>query len=158
LLFKHVGKTTDIYHCPADRRVQGVNVAYLTFSIAGGANGENREGYNKARRYSDLKNPAEKYVFVEEADSRSTNVGSWQFHFRPLAWIDLVAMWHKRQTTLGYADGRSEMHRWNDQSLIDWSREAMCEPLSFSFDMTPPADELKDVTFMQGGFPCRPHR
>jgi hypothetical protein len=58
--------------------------AACSSSIGGCASGENLDEYNKTRRHSDLKNPAETCVLVEEADGRGTNVGSWQFHFRPL--------------------------------------------------------------------------
>ncbi|MEJ2649702.1 MAG: type II secretion system protein [Sedimentisphaerales bacterium] len=155
LLFPYVGKDTAIYHCPADRRTQGVNVAYLTFSVAGGANGETWSGYTKARKYGDLKHPAEKYIFVEEADTRGTNVGSWQMDPSARTWVDPVAMWHKKQSTLGFADGHGEMRKWEDKSFIEWNERAMYEPSTFSFNMNPPPDEQKDMNYMVLGFPCK---
>ena len=153
LLYTYAGKETDVYHCPADRRVQGVNVAFLTFSIAGGANGETWAGYTKVTKYGQFKHPAGTYIFVEEADTRGTNVGSWQMDPTARTWVDPVAMWHKRQSTLGFADGHSEMHDWKDKSFIDWCERAMYEPSRFSFNMTPPADEQNDITYMVKGFP-----
>ncbi|HPC96567.1 MAG TPA: type II secretion system protein [Sedimentisphaerales bacterium] len=154
LLFPYV-KEVDIYHCPADVRKQGLNVAYLTFSIPGGANGETWSGYTKAKIYSDLKRPATKYVFVEEMDTRGTNIGSWQMNPGPKTWVDPLAMWHKYRTTIGFADGHAEMRQWHDKSLIAWLEQAMYTPSSFSFSMTPPADEWEDVTYMAEGFPCK---
>jgi hypothetical protein len=75
-LFTYAGKDPDVYHCPGDRRTQGVNVAFLTFSIPGGANGEPWQGYTRISKNSELKHPANTYIFVEEADTRGTNVGS----------------------------------------------------------------------------------
>ena len=163
-LFPYVSKTVEVYRCPADQRMKDPRqTAYRSFSIANGANGEttwpdNGDDHKTAQKYGDIKNPSLKYVFLEDIDPRGSNVGSWQFHFRPLAWIDPVAMWHKEQTTMGYADGHSEMHRWTDKSLIDWSHEAMYEPTGFAFNMTPPPEEQRDITFMRDGFPSKSHR
>ncbi len=155
LLFTYVGKSPDLYHCPADRRVQGVNVAFLTFSVAGGANGESWDEYNRARKYSDLKHPAQKYVFIEEADSRGTNIGSWQMYPKSKRWVDPVAMWHNRKSTIGFADGHAEMHQWEDETFIEWNERAMYTPTAFSFNMTPPPDERTDIEFMARGFPMK---
>ncbi len=153
LLFTYAGKKPEVYHCPADKRTQGVNVASLTFSVAGGANGESWSGYTKVTKYSERKHPPETFIFVEEADTRGTNVGSWQMNPGSMTWVDPVAMWHKRKSTLGFADGHSEMHDWKDKSFIDWNERAMYQPSSFSFNMTPPANELTDITYMVKGFP-----
>jgi prepilin-type N-terminal cleavage/methylation domain-containing protein/prepilin-type processing-associated H-X9-DG protein len=152
-LFTYVGEEPDIYHCPADSRAQGVDRAFLTFSIAGGANGETWGEYNKVTKYSDLKRPMETYVFVEEADPRGTNVGSWQMYPRTKRWVDPVAMWHKRKSTIGFADGHADMHSWVDKSFIEWNERAMYDPSAFVFEMTPPADERTDIEFMVHGFP-----
>ncbi|MDI6447428.1 type II secretion system protein [Anaerobaca lacustris] len=154
LLFPYT-KNVDIYHCPADTRKQGLNVAFLTFSIPGGANGESWSGYTAAKIYGDLKRPATTYIFVEEADSRGTNIGSWQMNPGPRTWVDPVAMWHNKRSTLGFADGHGEMRTWQDQSFIEWNLTAMYTPASFTFNMTPPADEREDVDYMAENFPAK---
>ncbi len=132
--------------------------AYRSFSIANGANGENWPGTHvPARRYSEIRNPASKYLFIEDLDPRGSNVGSWQMNFGPPRFIDPVAMWHKEQTTLGFADGHSNIHRWVDPTFIEWCEGGMYNPTAFSFDLTPPDDEQTDITFLAGGFPCRSH-
>ena len=158
LLFTYVGKTVDIYHCPADKRELGVNNAFLTFSIPGGANGEewrSNAQYIPAKKYGDLKNPALRYVFVEEADTRGTNVGSWQLDVKTRQWVDPVAMWHNKKSTIGFADGHADMHAWQDPSFIEWNEQAMYRSGSFQFSMTPPGDEQTDIRFMVEGFPYK---
>jgi prepilin-type N-terminal cleavage/methylation domain-containing protein len=163
-LYPYVGNTVEVYRCPADKRMRDPRqTAYRSFSIANGANGETGwpdggADHKPAKLYAEIKSPALKYVFLEDIDPRGQNVGSWQIHYQPRQWIDPVAMWHKEQTTLGFADGHSEMHRWHDKSLIDWAQGAMYSPTSFQFYMTPPADEPEDLTFMLKGFPCVSHR
>jgi prepilin-type N-terminal cleavage/methylation domain-containing protein len=163
-LYPYVGKAPEVYRCPADKRMKDPRqTAYRSFSIANGANGETTwpdggNDHKTAKNYSDIRNPSLKYIFLEDVDPRGSNVGSWQFHFQPLYWIDPLAMWHKEQTTMGYADGHTEMRRWQDKSLIEWAHKAMYEPTTFSFNMTPPPDEQTDIMFMRDGFPCRSHR
>jgi len=156
LLFPFVGKSVDIFRCPADRRkpTQARLVAFRTFSIAGGANGEEWSDYNKASLYSEIQNPSMRYVFVEEMDTRGYNMGSWQMHPRDRTWVDPIAMWHNNRSTLGFADGHAEMHAWQDKSLIEWNQKAMYGE-AFAFSMTPPADERTDVEYMSTGFPYK---
>jgi prepilin-type N-terminal cleavage/methylation domain-containing protein/prepilin-type processing-associated H-X9-DG protein len=156
-LFTYVNDTIDVYRCPADFRIKDPGqFAFRSFSIAGGANGEGWSGSEQAIKYSDIKRPATKYIFLEDIDPRGYNTGSWVMAFPP-SWVDPLAMWHNQRSTMGFADGHSEMHRWNDKSFIDWCQRAMYEPYSFSFYMTPPADEQEDITYMARGYPCKSH-
>ena len=157
-LFPYVGDTIEVYRCPADMRQKDPRqYAYRSFSIAGGANGQGSQGSVVAKNYSDIKYPARRYIFLEDIDPRGYNMGSWLMRFNPLAWVDPLAMWHGEQSTFGYADGHSEMHRWNDPSFIDWCEGAMYNPMSFQFYMQHPADEIEDITFMANGYPCKSH-
>jgi len=157
-LYPYTGKSEEIYRCPGDRRKEsssGTQTAFRTFSIAGGANGERWGTYDPIKLYTDLKNPAIRYIFVEEMDTRGANLGSWQMHPRRTGstWVDPVAMWHNKKSTLGFADGRAEMHEWRDQGFIDWNLRAMDSPGSFQFSMNPLADEREDIEYMAKGFP-----
>lgn len=156
-LFPYVNNTVDVYRCPADLRIKDPGqFAFRSFSIAGGANGESWSGSVQAKKYSDLKRPATKYIFLEDIDPRGYNTGSWVMAFPP-SWVDPLAMWHNERSTIGFADGHAEMHRWNDRSFIDWCQRAMFEPRSFSFYLTPPSNELKDINYMANGYPCKSH-
>jgi len=157
-LFRHVGDTVDVYRCPADRRVKDPDqFAYRSYSIAGAANGENSRGSTIATKYSDLKNPSLKYIFVEDIDPRGFNVGSWIIRFASLEWVDPLAMWHRERTTIGFADGHAEMHRWEDKYFIDWCEDAMYRPKQFKFYKTPPANAMTDIEYMARGYPCKSH-
>ena len=152
-LFPYVGDL-NVYHCPADQRLNGPNgPGFRTYSIPGGANGDEWGTYYNATVYTDLQDPATKYIFLEEADPRGFNMGSWQMLPASPLWVDPLAMWHEESTTLGFADGHAEVHRWHDQSLIEWCHRAMYEPGTFAFYMTPPDDEQRDIEYMAQGFP-----
>ena len=155
LLFPYVGDL-NAYHCPADQTLNDPNYpVFRTYSIPGGANGESWAGYTKAKVYSDLERPATRYIFVEDFDPRGGNIGSWQMNPGLKTWVDPLAMWHEESTTLGFADGHGEVHRWHDESFIDWCDRAMDPSRPFSFMMTPPADEQRDVEYMAAGFPYK---
>lgn len=155
LLYEYVGKEVDVYACPADQRDKDPrNYTFRSFSIAGGANGESWSGYTQAKKYTDLRKPAIRYIFVEEIDPRGFNVGSWQMNPGPKTWVDPVAMWHNEKSTLGFADGHAEMHRWMDKYFIDWNLKAMYNE-TFSFNLSPPSDAREDIEFMARGFPYK---
>jgi prepilin-type N-terminal cleavage/methylation domain-containing protein/prepilin-type processing-associated H-X9-DG protein len=157
LLYPYVGKSVDIFHCPSDTRrpTSARPAAFRTFSIVGGANGESWSDYTRATIYSEIRQPSAKYVLVEEADTRGYNMGSWQINPNPKdrQWCDPIAMWHNKSTTLGFADGHAEMHKWLNQSTIDNNLRAMYGE-SYTFGWKP-SDGSEDLDYMSQGFACK---
>ena len=150
-LFIYVGDTVDVYRCPADLRGSvSVQTAFRSYSVAGGANGEGwKNSYTQARKYSELQGPASKYVFVEQADHRESNMGSWVMNPKTGTWVDPPAVWHSGiRSSLGFADGHTEVHAWVDRSTIE-----MCQNPEFLHPV--PANEGQDIRFMLSGFPCK---
>jgi prepilin-type N-terminal cleavage/methylation domain-containing protein len=149
-------KNVDVYRCPSDDRNNREGMyTFGSFSISGPLNGEEKEWSNRHLiLYSEIKNPADTFVFVEEIDPRGWNMGSWVVS-RDFgnSWIDPLAIWHsKNRSTLGWADGSAIMHTWVNQSTIDTAMRAAWGDQSV-FDMTPPADERDDLRFMQKRYP-----
>lgn len=150
-LFHYVGDTVDIYRCPADKRkLAPGQTAFRSYSIAGGANGEGWDNtYIPAEKYTDILQPATKYIFVEEADPRGWNKGSWIVNPRDKSWVDPLAIWHSRaRSSLGFADGHAEIHCWADTSTIEMSQKQ-------EFFYPVPQGEGSDRHFMLNGFPQR---
>jgi prepilin-type N-terminal cleavage/methylation domain-containing protein len=146
-------KDVDVYRCPADDRKRNADRAtFRSFSIAGGMNGEERNDYTKRGllKYTEIRNPAEKYVFVEEADKRSWNMGSWIVYTDRDSWCDPLTVWHNKRSTIGWADGRAEMHRWLDERTIELSGEEVW----WTVDRSQP--DNPDLKFMQRGYALRP--
>ncbi len=155
-------KKVEAYHCPSDRRPKNPHhqYAYRTYSIAGGMNGVNKNGAWQIMpciKYSDIGNPARKYVFLAELDKRGHNMGSWVMNPKSRQWVDPFAIWHKRSTsTLGWADGHVSMQQWRGEGLIKWNEQALHDPASFSFYRTPAQDEeQQDLEFMLKGYAYR---
>lgn len=148
-LFHYAGGNVDIYRCPADqRKLMPGQIAFRSYSIAGGANGEGWQNtYVQAEKYSDILQPASKYVFVEESDPRGWNKGSWLLNPLDMAWVDPLAIWHGRaRGSLGFADGHAEIHQWADNSTLEMSRKQ-------EFFHPVPPDEGTDLRYMLAGFP-----
>ncbi len=144
-------KNLDLYRCPADlRKIKPPHWAFRSYSVAGGLNGEEKEwGGNHITKYSEINNPSLKFVFVAECDPRSWNKGSWVVSHPPKDnWIDPVAIWHNKRSTLGWADGHAEKHRWLDKSTMEWAQLA-AEGSTNVFNKTPPSGEGEDLRFMQ---------
>lgn len=159
-LFPYVSNTVDVYRCPADLRERDPRVyAFRSYSIAGGMNGVNPAGgwqIIPVIKYSEIKRPSSKYVFLEEADPRGYNNGSWVMRPKTKEWVDPFAIWHSRsRSTLGWADGSAEMHRWLSKSVIEWCKLACEEPDKFSFYKPRDEDDLEDFTFMLNGYAYR---
>lgn len=148
LLYPYV-KDVKVYHCPADARIDMTDqLAYRSYSIAGGANGEGwRNSYKIAKTYSEIRSPGKTYIFVEEGESRGWNIGSWVMNLnRTDQWVDPFAIWHNNKSTLGFADSHAEKHKWVDKSTIEMSVSGK------NFQNIPP-NEGEDYRYMAMGFP-----
>jgi prepilin-type N-terminal cleavage/methylation domain-containing protein len=147
-LFRYVEKV-EAYRCPADvRRLGQGQTPFRSYSIAGGANGEGwKAAYVRVEKYSQLLRPATKYVFVEEADPKEWNKGSWVLDVHGKTWVDPLAVWHSRaRSSLAYADGHTEIHAWVDSSTLEMSeKQQSLFPIPFG--------QGEDVQFMVNSFP-----
>jgi len=148
-------KAVDVYRCPADDRKRISDKAnFRSYSIAGGMNGEERyEDRYTGRaitKYSEMRNPATKYVFVEEADTREWNMGSWIIYPTGDSWCDPLTFWHGNRSCLGWADGHAEMHRWLDEDTLEMA-EFYAEG-NWNYY----APDSPDLEFMQKGYALRP--
>jgi len=151
-------KNIDVYRCPSDRRNKSPyhKYSFRTYSLPGGLNGVPAGTWqiNPCLKYTDIRNPATKYAFLAECDPRGANWGSWVLNPKSKEWVDPFAIWHsKNRSTLGFADGHVDMHRWLGKGLIDWNLQALYEPMNFSFFRTPAAgDEQEDFAFALKGY------
>jgi prepilin-type N-terminal cleavage/methylation domain-containing protein/prepilin-type processing-associated H-X9-DG protein len=156
LLFKYVGESVGVYQCPADFRLKITRYnAVRTYSIAGGANGHLDPDFVPSKTLSDIKRPAEKYVFLEEVDERGYNRGTWMIGFDPERFRDALGDWHNGRSTLGYADGHADVQRWVDNSFREWINTATYNPDQFARGLTPSPDERTDYDFLAKGFPYK---
>ena len=140
-------KDVGVYHCSGDQRDKkkpGVGFGWDTYTIAGGLNGEHTALIIK--KVSQITEPSTKYVFVERAEFRGWNMGS--FLLDPLPgnkWIDVMAVWHNKKSTLGWADGHANTQRWQDTTTIQMNT-------SGQFNQIANSPDDRDLKFMKIGY------
>ena len=128
-LFQYV-KATGSWHCPGDMRTKqrrpGQGYAYDSYSKANGMNGSGWQAEQPPyEKLSTVANPAEAMVFIEEADSRGNNKGTWVINVKPSAgWVDPFAIFHGNVSSLAFLDGHAENHKWRDQRVIKAARDS----------------------------------
>jgi prepilin-type N-terminal cleavage/methylation domain-containing protein len=143
-------KEIKVYRCPSDRRknVFEHRYAYRTYSIVGGLNGVNPNGgweILPCLKYTDIRQPAAKWVFLAECDTRGYNMNSWVIYPKRKEWVDPFGIWHRNNnSTIGYADGGVGMQQWRSKGLIDWNLMALHDPQRFNFYRTPADDEERE--------------
>jgi prepilin-type N-terminal cleavage/methylation domain-containing protein/prepilin-type processing-associated H-X9-DG protein len=147
----------EAYHCPGDTRMRrrpgAPGWAYDSYSKANGMNGIRWESNPETapfEKVSSLPSPSRMYVFVEEADSRGWNRGTWVLDIIPDNWVDPMAIFHNTASTLGFADGHAELHRWLEKETIDAGRKGATGIDPFYWRKKEPVD--RDWIYMKKGY------
>jgi len=119
LLFPYA-KNAGVFHCPGDLRYKrllvGSGWAYASYSKTDGMNGAGWGGQTPYTRLSSLPAPTLTAVFIEEADPRNYNAGTWVMESGQ--WVDPFAIFHGVVSTFSFADGHAESHKWRDPRTI----------------------------------------
>lgn len=162
LLFPYMGKTYEAFHCPADHRQNFGTEGYRSYSLVACLNGHpqgNSLYPHQIRRHTQIRSPGEKYMLVEEADSRGFNSTWWalaarEFGHDPVQWWSPLAVWHGDSSTLGFCDGHAEVHRWREQLTIELGRKTVLAGQMYG--TTPvPEGQRTDIDYMDRGWAYR---
>ncbi len=127
-LYKYVD-STGAYHCPGDLRTKFLKPAkgwaYDSYSKANGMNGGDWQGSGTSgsqppyKKLGTVQDASEAMVFLEEADPRSFNRGTWVIDVSPApGWVDPFAVFHGRTSTIAFADGHAESHTWLEATTV----------------------------------------
>ncbi len=126
-------KNVEAYHCPGDMRTRnrkpGMGWAYDSYSkadsIAGGIWAASQQPSQKPfLKDTEASVPTMTMVFIEEADPRSYNNGTWAFNTSPPGWVDTFAVFHGENSSLSFIDGHTEGHKWLEGSTIKAARDS----------------------------------
>jgi len=121
------------YHCPGDTRSEfrmpGQGWAYDSYSKPDPMNGGVwDDGGPPLIKMSSIPQPTRAMIFVEEADSRDYNEGTWALYgaAAPAAvnWVDSLAQNHINIGTLAFGDTHVEAHRWVEPNTIKSGKDA----------------------------------
>ncbi|MBL9127877.1 MAG: type II secretion system protein [Verrucomicrobiales bacterium] len=134
VLYKYVSAPGS-YHCPGDLRAKrlkpGRGYAWDSYSKANGMNGGVWQGTTPDdgpqpvfRKLTAVLSPSEAMSFIEEADPRGNNKGTWVINVGSPGWVDPFAVFHGDVSTIGFADGHSESRKWKDGATIKAARDS----------------------------------
>jgi prepilin-type processing-associated H-X9-DG protein len=140
-LFAYVN-SPGTYHCPGDLRskrlLPGRGYAWDSYSKANGMNGGEWQGSTTTgsqptyEKLSTVDSPAEAMMYLEEADPRGNNKGTWVIDVKPSpGWVDPFAIFHGNVSTISFADGHAESHTWRDAGVIKAARDSSAGKDSF---------------------------
>jgi len=128
-LFRYAANP-DIIHCPGDQRFKrpvGSGFAWDSYS---GVDGLNGEGGPFLYKRPQLLHASERFLWVEGADGRGENLGSWRLastgtvalNFADAQFRDSPADFHAGAASFSYADGHAAMRKWLDAATIAYAR------------------------------------
>lgn len=128
-LFKYA-PNPDVIHCPGDLRYKlrfGAGLAWDSYSGSGLLNGE-AGGFKKLGQ---IAHSSDRFVWIEGADMRGENQGSWLMAntgsasdsppFSNATFNDSPGNFHNGATTLNFADGHAESHKWLDGATVAYA-------------------------------------
>jgi prepilin-type N-terminal cleavage/methylation domain-containing protein len=109
------------FHCPGDQRYRkrqpGRHWAYDSYSKLDGMNGDFWT-LPPILKLPSVPEPVKTITFIEEADSRDYNLGTWVINADSHTWVDPLAIFHAIQSGIGFADGHAESHKWLEQTTM----------------------------------------
>ena len=126
----------DVYHCPGDTRLNisvtlgktPVGWAYDSYSKTDNVGGENKGGITDYTKLSQIRRSSDTFSFLEDADDRGFNVGTWIVQWnnlgQPSFWADPVALFHGNVNTECFADGHAEYYKWSDPLILAAGKQA----------------------------------
>jgi prepilin-type N-terminal cleavage/methylation domain-containing protein/prepilin-type processing-associated H-X9-DG protein len=127
-LAPYSNRSASIYRCPSDHALSAVQkqagwtarVRSLSMNAMIGDAGESLRGgvnvnnptYQQFLKLSSIRNPVKIFVFLDEHPD-SINDGYFLNKPDELEWVDLPASYHNGAASVSFADGHSEIHKWN---------------------------------------------
>ena len=133
-------KNIEAWHCAGDMRTKtrrpGAGWAYDSYSKSDTVSGGIWSGYSQPDQKPFIKDtqiitPTMTMVFIEEADPRSYNNGTWALNTSPPGWVDPFAVFHGESSSVSFADGHAESHKWLEASTIKAARDSASGISSF---------------------------
>ena len=131
-------KNPAVVHCPGDKRYKlkigsGYSGPYSWDSFSGVTflNGEARTDSKSIKKRTAITRPSDKFIWVEGADMRGENVGSWSMNnygtpaanFTDARFQDSPAAFHVNSANFNFADGHAEGHRWRDAATVAFAND-----------------------------------
>jgi hypothetical protein len=172
-LYNYVRNPNSI-HCPGDTRDHQNEASFASYSgvaslnsvTAGYNQGVNSDADNISNggkvtiltKRSAILHPSERIAWVEEADPRGDNFGSWIFLWDSgsgiPAWGDRTASFHGVSSSFGFVDGHAENRRWLEPNTVDFANSGPSVDYGTAWTTTPYGINNRDLRWIRVRYPC----
>ena len=152
------------YHCPSDNRARLTGFAqpssFRSYSITAAMNGE-PYGFvlpYRVTKETQIINPGGKFVFSDDFDRRSYNMGSWIFRIDANGnhrFFDPIAVWHFKKCNYSYADGHAEQYSWKDLRTHQYAKYVVFGEPEDEITNDEACIDNPDVLFLARGYKAR---
>jgi len=113
-------KSVQVYHCPSDRSesAAGKRIRSYTMNVFmnGGTHRVGLEGWQQYRKLPEIASPVNLFVVVDEHPNSIDDGCFFNDPNRTSRWESLPAGYHAGAAGFSFADGHSEIHKWQDSS------------------------------------------
>jgi prepilin-type N-terminal cleavage/methylation domain-containing protein/prepilin-type processing-associated H-X9-DG protein len=151
----------DIMHCPGDTRGTlpvGSGFSWASYAGVEYVNAEAAGTSLGITKSTQILHSSERFVFVEECDSRGDNENSWAMSNPSgdnLTWVflDSPASFHGRSSTFNFADGHAEARRWVSGDVIAFALSMDVNKFYNSLKANANANGAADLSWVSSRFP-----
>jgi len=126
----------------------------------GAREGDGRDYFHEntigVTRETQISSSAMRFVFIDDYDRRSYNMGSWIFGYKSdgkHTLYDSISVWHFKKCNFSYADGHAAAYVWKDRRTHKASRY---RALKEGEDVNPgDGSNNEDLRFLGEGYRAR---
>jgi hypothetical protein len=161
-------KSPKSYTCPADKvkSVYDGTEKLVTFAIPdalAGIHGQSDSQVDgRILKFDEITSPSSKYNFVETAEERNWIMSGHFVLGTPengspvVVWWSPMAVNHGDSSVMGFCDGHSEVHKWQDAYTKERVKKLSALGTgNFGFDdpRQQPGNQITDIEYMAKGWP-----
>lgn len=145
-----------VYHCIGDKRFSRGHRNYLSYSMPACIQPDSTDKSQHIFKFTQISVPSEKYIFLEESDTRSYASGAWSLGTKEQGkdgWWDGMAVWHNNASTFGFADGHAENHKWHDPETLERANRDLSGGGSYGYKAWSSGEPRSDLDWVQRHWP-----
>ena len=109
------------------------------------------QGCISVTKHSAIQLPSSMYVFIEEADPRTFNRGTWVLNIVADNWVDPMAIYHNNASSLGYSGWTRRRSSLDRKGTIDAARKAAVSG-TLPFQLAQGGTRTTGLQFMKRGY------
>lgn len=149
-----------VYHCIGDKRFSRGYKNYLSYAMPACIMPDEYGKKNEfILTFTQIVVPSEKYIFLEESDTRAYVVGGWSLGTKERTdgrndgWWDGMAIWHNNASSFGFADGHAENHKWHDPETLERAKRILLPGASYGYSAWVSTEPRTDLDWVQKHWP-----